>query len=107
MPARSRIVIALGILVLDADELISREDLGRLRQMTSGNDLGVKLLQRTYENDSHFTGWKRNRTRYPEGRGFAGYIDSPLVRFFRKGRGIGFQGKVHELTSVEEDTLSK
>ena len=84
------------ILVLDADERIATRDLALLaRALHSGPD-GFRLVQRNYMMANHIVDWTPNDGSYPEGDGYPGFIDNPLVRLFRNSPEIRFQGSVHE-----------
>jgi Tfp pilus assembly protein PilF/glycosyltransferase involved in cell wall biosynthesis len=84
------------ILVLDADELISKKDLQKMRQLLNVSD-AYRFFQRSYLNDSTVVGWKANTSDDKEAAGYSGYFDSPLTRLFRNGLGFRFEGAVHEL----------
>lgn len=84
------------ILVLDADECISRKDLEKIRQLLNVSD-AYRFFQRSYLNDSTVVGWKANESDDKEAAGYSGYFDSPLTRLFRNGLGFRFEGKVHEI----------
>jgi hypothetical protein len=84
------------ILVLDADERIATRDLALLaRALHSGPD-GFRLVQRNYMMANHIVDWTPNDGSYPEGDGYPGFIDNPLVRLFRNSPEIRFLGSVHE-----------
>ena len=86
------------ILSLDADEVISESDMQKILELVKNTQhAGFNLIQRTYENYSGYLGWVENITNYSEGKGYPGYIDSPLVRLFRNRKGLRFKGRVHEL----------
>ncbi|MFQ5962991.1 MAG: glycosyltransferase [Candidatus Scalinduaceae bacterium] len=89
------------ILALDADEVIAEKDMQRIRELISITDnTGFNLIQRNYENYAGFKGWMENKTDYIEGKDYAGYIDSPLIRLFKNRRGIRFSGRVHEIADI-------
>ncbi|MCX7046126.1 MAG: glycosyltransferase [Candidatus Sumerlaeota bacterium] len=85
------------ILALDADELITEDDLSRLRELiASGAAYAYRLTPRTYTNNSSVFGWR------PAGgaslpAGMTGYFDVELVRLFLKDSRIRFEGEIHEL----------
>ncbi len=85
------------ILVLDADECIARRDLPRLREAARGPAAGYHLIQRNYVNHSRVHGWQLNDSDYAEGKPYRGYVDNPLIRFFRNDPEIRFRGAVHEI----------
>jgi tetratricopeptide (TPR) repeat protein len=85
------------ILVLDADERIAGQDLPILRDaMQQGKD-GFHLIQRNYVLGNQVFGWTPNDGKYAEGAGHAGYVDNPLIRFFRNDPELRFRGAVHEI----------
>ncbi|MBI2574328.1 glycosyltransferase [Candidatus Woesearchaeota archaeon] len=77
-------------LVLDADEEILKEQAPKLRQMAElGND-AYMFVQKNFSNTRAF-GFS------PEARkGFKGFYPSFIFRMFRTGKGINFEGFVHE-----------
>ncbi|MDD5435631.1 MAG: tetratricopeptide repeat protein [Nitrospira sp.] len=89
------------ILVLDADEIISKRDIYTLLALTKGGDyFGYSLIQRTYCEKSNLVGWVPNPMDYEEGEVFSGFHPSSLVRLFRNDHRIRFTGKIHELVEV-------
>ncbi len=78
------------VLVLDADEEILKEQAPKLRQMAElGND-AYMFVQKNFSNTRAF-GF------VPEARkGFRGFYPSFIFRMFRTGKGINFEGFVHE-----------
>lgn len=92
------------ILVLDADECLSKKDLPQMRRLLNIRDVyGYVLFQRSYLDDSSIPGWKPNTTNDSEGKNYKGYFDSPLVRLFRNYNNFCFEGRVHEL--VEQSIM--
>ena len=85
------------ILVLDADECIASEDLGELERAAQGRHDGYHLTQRNYIYENHIHGWAPNTADYVEGKPYPGYVDNPLIRFFRNDERLRFHGAVHEL----------
>lgn len=90
------------ILVLDADESIAPRDLPKLREAASGSEAGFHLIQRNYVNHSRVHGWQVNDSDYDEGKPYRGYVDNPLIRFFRNDSGIRFRGAVHEIVDPQK-----
>ena len=89
------------VLVLDADEVISRADQERIRAqieqaVRDGGPWQYSLLQTTYGEESATLGWRPNTLNLPESRGYPGYMESPLVRLFRNLPQIRFHGVIHE-----------
>ena len=85
------------ILVLDADECIAPTDLRLLQEAMDEPDHGHHLTQRNYVYQNHVHGWERNMAAYEEGREYPGYVDNPLIRFFRTDPELRFHGAVHEI----------
>ncbi len=85
------------ILVLDADERIAARELPLLTAATSTSADGYNLIQRNYVFGNQVFGWTGNSGDYEEGRGYPGYVDNPLIRFFRNSHDIRFRGVVHEI----------
>jgi len=86
------------ILVLDADEVIAKRDLPRIRSLlNSSNAWAYKLTLRNYELTSEIRGSTLNPGDYEEGRKFPAYGAVNLIRLFRNRPDILFKGRVHEL----------
>ncbi len=94
------------ILVLDADEVVSRLDLDRLRSIVrNGKQIGAYYFTtRNYLNSVNYEGWQANRGCYPDEEKGLGWIPSTKVRLFSNDRRIRFHHKVHELV---EPSLKK
>jgi tetratricopeptide (TPR) repeat protein len=93
------------ILVLDADEILSPTDHGRLTVLLCSQDRAAySLIQRNYVSGSGkltwTQSWKRNQNEYEEAEGYTGYLDVPVVRLFPRHPAIRFSDCVHE--SVDE-----
>ncbi len=93
------------ILVLDADECIAPADLRFLRDAMDEPGHGYHLTQRNYVYQNQVHGWERNTAAYEEGREYPGYVDNPLIRFFRNDPELRFHGAVHEI--VDPSRLPK
>ena len=85
------------ILVLDADERIAAKDLPLIKDATQRRHDGYHLLQRNYVFSNQVFGWTANSRQYAEGKDYPGYVDNPLIRFFRNNAQLRFQGAVHEI----------
>jgi len=97
------------ILVLDADEVLSLQDYGKLtRLLNSERRVAYSLIQRNYVNGSGkltwTQSWKSNKSEHDEGQGYTGYLDVPVVRLFPRHPAIRFSGCVHETV---EESLAK
>lgn len=86
------------ILALDADEVIDKEDLDKIKNIVQNeNDFaGFKLEQRSYMNN-YFEGALENKSDFSLIKQYPFYISNSLVRLFKNNLGIKFQHRVHEL----------
>ncbi len=85
------------ILILDADEVISPRDTGRIRSAIDSSEAdGLMFTLRNYENDCNLANLTMNPDDYEEGRGYPGFIKQDLIRAFRNRPDTYFTGKVHE-----------
>ncbi|MCB0338187.1 MAG: glycosyltransferase, partial [Bdellovibrionales bacterium] len=86
------------ILVLDADEVIAREDLASFGKLTADSHRCIEFLQRHYSNDHRLSNFHPCEGEFPKlERKYAGYFESNCVRLFPNHFGLHFRGKVHEL----------
>lgn len=85
------------VLVLDADEVLSTRDAARVQTIVR-LDHGelFEIIQTTYTNTPEATEFTANALPDQEAAGFLGYIESPLVRLFRKRPQHRFTGIIHE-----------
>ena len=93
------------ILVMDADEVIEKNDLEKIKQeIENANDLsGFSLEQRSYIKN-FFEGAVKNNSDFELVRNYPFYIPHFLVRLFKNGQGFYFKHKVHELV---EDSIAE
>jgi len=86
------------ILVLDADEAISREDLPKIKILIKNRDFdGYMLVQRTYMNNSESQKWVPSKDDiYTESKPYAGWVYSGITRLFKNRKDIRFEYPVHE-----------
>jgi glycosyltransferase involved in cell wall biosynthesis len=87
------------ILVLDADEIISRRDMQRLKKELEGPDYdGYLLIQRNYSDDMANQRWVKiiDEPRYEESKSYKGFVRNPILRVFKNKKDIYFSGPVHE-----------
>ena len=94
------------ILVLDADEVIQKEDLTKIKNAIENAEDGVAgfaLEQRSYINN-FFEGAVKNNSDFELVKDYPFYISNFLVRLFRNRLGLCFRHRVHELIedSIEE-----
>ena len=93
------------ILILDPDEVISRKDHYKLREVTRLPGVAaVQIDTRNYTNVTQLQGFVPCRGEYEEEKGWLGYALSTKTRFFRNGLGFEFRGRWHELIDYSVDT---
>jgi tetratricopeptide (TPR) repeat protein len=87
------------ILVLDADEWIEKEDFARLRRLCAETppDVAFAMATRNYSNDASLIDWIANDAPPAPARDYFGYYPSNKVRLFPGGRGVEFEGEIHEI----------
>lgn len=78
------------LLVLDADEEILKEQAPKLRQMAELENDAYIFMQKNFSNTQAFGFVPESR------KGFKGHYPSFIFRMFRTGKGISFEGFVHE-----------
>ena len=93
------------VLVLDADEVIEKKDLIKIKDaIKNAQDfVGFSLEQRSYINN-FFEGAVKNDSDFELIKDYPFYISHFLVRLFKNGLGIYFKHKVHELV---EDSINE
>ncbi len=85
------------ILVLDADEVVRREDHEKIKNLIKNPEASLYwMTQTTYIDESATFGWIANDLKVAEASGYPGYVNSPLVRLFRRSPDLRFHGVVHE-----------
>lgn len=90
------------ILILDADEVISAQDLDELKTLiskASTTPVAYSITTRNYTRSVGVIGWVRNNGQFSEEAG-PGWVGSDKVRLFKRSADILFSGPVHEM--VEE-----
>lgn len=87
------------VLVLDADESVTRADHAKLRTLIDSSDIsGYRMEQRTYGNSlKHDAFVFRGEDRYTESEPYKGWISSWLVRLFQNRPEFHYVYAVHEL----------
>ena len=93
------------ILVLDADEIIEKEDLNKIKEIIKDNENdGFLFLQKNYTNDTSVAGFVFE-THRKDNKTYAGWYGSLIARLFRNKKDFKFEGTVHEL--IEPSIESK
>lgn len=96
------------ILVLDADEIIEKKDLAKIKAaIEDAKDVvGFSLEQKSYINE-FFEGAVKNNSDFDLVNKYPFYISNFLVRLFKNNIGLKFRHKVHELIedSIEEKNM--
>ena len=99
------------ILVMDADEVISEQDLSKIKELLKDDEVdGYRFILRNYENDRTLANIVLNSHDYEEGEGYLGFIPASLIRVFRRDRAVFFSGAVHEtmdLSFKRSDLVAK
>ena len=91
------------ILVLDADEIIDKDDLNKIKEIVQDKENDAfQFLQKNYTNDTSVAGFV-NESHKKDNKAYAGWYGSFIVRLFKNNKNYKFEGTVHELTehSVE------
>lgn len=74
------------ILVLDADERLLESEKEKIKQLVNNWEVdGFQLITKNYSDNSSIRGWRD------------GWFPSLKVRLFQNGKGIKFEGAVHEM----------
>ncbi|MDP7180309.1 MAG: tetratricopeptide repeat protein [Candidatus Woesearchaeota archaeon] len=97
------------ILVLDADETITKEDHNKIKQLTETNThLGFMLIQRSYTNDSSSIKWSSSKDDpYQESKQYSGWVYSGITRLFKNDKRIQFEYPVHETVKESIKRIGK
>lgn len=86
------------ILVLDADEVITRDDLSCLRGLLNNTEYDVfSLNQLNYSDDPLERDWQPLTGPHVLSWPYKGFRSNPIVRLFRNRADIHYTGKVHEV----------
>jgi glycosyltransferase involved in cell wall biosynthesis len=96
------------ILILDADEVLSRKDFVTLRKLAHKKkyDCAYALTTRNYVDRSNLEGCKTNDGLYEEEAGL-GWLPSYKVRLFPNDPNIRFENPVHELVEPSLKSINK
>lgn len=88
------------ILVLDADETISKSDLKKIKELIDNPEFDAySIIQRNYFRKREPTAMEvsSKHDAYKESEGYRGWFPSILIRLFRNNKGYEFTGLIHEL----------
>ncbi|VAX17223.1 Glycosyl transferase, group 2 family protein [hydrothermal vent metagenome] len=94
------------VLWLDADEMISKTDHAKIKELINQDDVdGYYLIQRNYCHGLGRDDWTKAEGEYPDMElSHAGFTQNPALRLFRRVKGIKWEGSVRE--NVEPDDTS-
>ena len=93
------------ILVLDADEVIEKKDIDKIKNNIENADVaGFALEQRSYLN-KFFEGAVKNESNFELVKDYHFYISHHLVRLFKNKLGFYFKHRIHEL--IEDSIIEK
>lgn len=92
------------ILVLDADEVITRSDLKSIRTLIERTEDDVFMLkQLNYSNNPEERDWQPVAQDHPFGWKYKGFCVNPIARLFRNQTDIRYIGKVHEVIDLSPE----
>jgi glycosyltransferase involved in cell wall biosynthesis len=90
------------ILILDADEIIDKNDFQRVLEAVNQWDVaGYRIMTRNYSNDSAVSGWQP-ALNHTLSKSFQGWFPSLKVRLFQRNKSH-FVGRMHEV--IDEGKL--
>ena len=94
------------ILILDADERITKKDLEKLKELTNKKELiAYKFEQRNYSNKEKPIKWRESKEdNYEESKQYKGWQYRGIIRLFKNDKRIKFEYPIHEtvLPSIEK-----
>jgi GT2 family glycosyltransferase/Flp pilus assembly protein TadD len=91
------------ILVMDADEVLSKRDYDRLANTVkngSPSSLAYSFITRNYVNRSNVEGWRENDGAYSAEEAGIGWFPSQKVRLLPNDKRIRFENPVHEFVEA-------
>jgi len=97
-------------LVLDADEVVSKKDIDKLKQMLRGPEIAYIFTTRNYLKERNAEGLVACNGEYKnEEKDYIGWCRSDKIRLFPTNSKIEFSGHIHELveSSITELGLEK
>ncbi|MDD5193442.1 MAG: tetratricopeptide repeat protein [Candidatus Nanoarchaeia archaeon] len=97
------------ILVLDADERISKKDFERLKKLSENEEFtGYYLIQRQYTNKIGEAGWISSKNdSYEESKIANGWHENPILRFFKNDKRIRYEGMPHDIVDKSVKKIGK
>lgn len=98
------------ILILDADEIISKQDQDKIKQLIQDpNYDAYSFIQVSYTNDISQFSFTPIREPTEESKDFKGYISCNMIRLFRNNKKIIYENPVHESVdkSVDKNRIKK
>ncbi len=86
------------ILIIDADEVISEEDLKKIKKQVENTDkVGFYLTRRNYTDETGILGFVSSKgDRYKESELGKGFVVEEMLRLFKKDERVKAEGAVHE-----------
>jgi tetratricopeptide (TPR) repeat protein len=94
------------IMVLDADEMVSADDMAYLRGLLAEPQADAFALnQLNYSDNSTVRDWQPQQGVHPYGWAYKGYQSNSVVRLFRNREELRFTGKVHEIIDLRDESI--
>lgn len=94
------------IFILDPDEVVSPQDLNRIRELTTHPEIiAYQMTTRNYGDNPMQVDARPNPMDVFEAKQYTSFIPSTKIRLFQNWKGLEFQGCWHEL--VDYDLLKK
>ncbi|RQW88752.1 MAG: glycosyltransferase [Geobacter sp.] len=98
------------ILIMDADEVLSPLDHGRLKELLANKAVtpnALAIISRNYMLQVNREKWQSNDGSYPLEEAAGGWVPSTKVRIFSNGKGIVFENPIHEIVepSLERNSI--
>ncbi len=95
------------ILVLDADETISSNDVRMIRYLANAKEIdGFFFTARNYANFQQSYNWERYNDRYEESKNYETWYPAEIVRLFRNKKGFKFKNKMNEVIDIPKGRLA-
>lgn len=88
------------ILVLDADEVIAKQDYGLFLNLVcdgSGKQQAYTIVTRNYTSNLDVENWQANQGEYPQEEVGRGWMPSEKVRLFPNRPDVHFENAIHEM----------